>query len=62
VSNTELARKRGVSQPVLGQAVKMGRKLPAGMDSIWNDKDTYFFIYVPWASWVKEKIRHLDKS
>ncbi len=40
-----------MSQPVLGQAVKMGRKLPAGMDSIWNDKDTYFFIYVPWASY-----------
>ena len=42
VSNTEIGRKLGVSQPAVGYAVKMGRRSPTGMDSIWNDKDTYF--------------------
>jgi hypothetical protein len=50
VSNTEIGRKLDVSRLEVGYAVKMGKKLPAGMDSVWDDKDTYFLTDVPKAS------------
>jgi putative transposase len=57
VSNTELGRKLAVSQPAVGYAVKMGRKSPTGMDSIWNDKDTYFLTDVPNTRFFVKKFK-----
>jgi hypothetical protein len=44
--NTEISRKPGVSRLEVEYAVKMGRKLPARINSVCYDKDTYFLMDV----------------